>query len=255
MTFCNVYPTYCPNCQKLMFIGKHQNQMLYAIGYDKSNWIKHDCTDDNSHIYQNDLIIDYINENDLGQPIPFQYLKTKKDYKRKILRPGIVLSVEKDNSDKLILNVITVDNKHIVVKVLKSDKRILPGNIIDLKSATRTGTDKFRLPSIRLIEIPSENFGEDSVLSEFYKIKITYIDQEKLELVIDRVILHARQLQILIFGIVPLPIERLESENRYARLIYMKPSEEMIKKIQSLHIPDEYDISVEQIKINLNKSN
>ena len=81
MTFCNVYPTYCPNCQKLMFIAKHQNQMLYAIDYDKSNWIKHDCTDDNSHIYQNDLIIDYINENDLGQPIPFEYIKTKKDYK------------------------------------------------------------------------------------------------------------------------------------------------------------------------------
>jgi len=255
MTFSYVYPTYCPNCQKLMFIGKHQNHTLHAIDYDKSDWLRHACTNDNSHIYQNELIIDYINENNPDQVIPFQYIKSKKDYKRKILRPGVVLAVENDHANNLLLDVITVDNKFLTVKVLKSEPKIQPGHILDLKSAIRTGTDKFRLPVVNRIEIPSDIFETGSSLSEFYKIKITFEDQEKLELVIDRVILHAKQQQIPIFGIVPLPIYRQEDKNMYSRLIYLKPTDEMVKRIQLLHIPDEYDISVEQTKIKSNKSN
>jgi ribosomal protein S10 len=255
MTFCNVYPTYCPNCQKLIFIGKHQNHTLYAIDYDKSNWLRHACTNDNSHIFQNELIIEYINENNPDQAIPFQFIKSKKDYKRKILRPGVVLAVEKDHSHNLLLDVITVDNKFLIVKVYKSEIEILPGHILDLKAAIRTGTNKFRLPEVKLIEIPSENFDEGRSLLEFYKIKITFEDQEKLELVIDRVIHHAKQQQISIFGIVPLPINRQEHKSMYSRMIYVIPTDEMLKKIQLLHIPDEYDISVEQIKIKSNKSN
>lgn len=250
MTSRKVYPTYCPNCHKLMFIGKHQNHTLFAIDYEKSNWTQHKCTNDDSHIYQNELLIDFINDNNDEQPVPFEWLEVEKVYNRKYLRPGVVLSVESDSVQKQTLKVITTDNKLLTIKVVKSDIRIFPGHLIDLKTATRIGPNRFRLKEANLLDIPFDKLNSQENVTEFYKINISCEDQEKLELLVERVLQHLKQHQISIFGIIPLPIKIKNKINTFTRQLFILPAEELVKKIQLLHLPDIFTISLEQIKIN-----
>ena len=248
MTFLKIYPTYCPNCSQLMFLGKHQSQELCAIDYQKANWIPHNCTDDKSHIYENDLIIDHINEEDQQAPIPFVWQKKKSDQTKKSLKPGVVLSVE-NNDETKILEVITVDNSQLSIKVVKDDSAVQPGFVLDLKKATRTGKNKYRISQVSQIDVSSENFDNDGVLQEFYAINISGTDQEKLELLIDKVIQHFRQNHISAFGIIPLPITKKVSESIFTRRIFIKPVDALVQKIKLLHLPEEFEVFIEQIKI------
>lgn len=245
----SIVPVYCPACQQLTFVFKNNPANFVLVDITPSAWNPHSCSYTKPETIKTDPALEKFGESDDSYPESlFRWEKSSPNSRKRKGDIGVITKIKPAGTGKAELEMVTTSNELITIKPLFDATHLSLGTALDIKDRTRIGKGRFRLKHQKEILPPEGISDQVQIPSEYYQILLTSIDQEKLEVFIDRVLDFLNQNRVLSLSVIPLPLSTDRGFAYHQRQINFIPTTELMRKFSQLSVPDHIALSIKQKK-------
>ncbi len=241
-------PFYCNNCHQLAFIYKSDGlQETIVLELYKANWRNHLCYSikkEEIWSHQTDLpVIEWG-----AREIPVKFHNKSKKTRSNQLNLGVIIElpiISDDNAQKGFFKVLTLENSIVYLRSVEQQQIASAGILVDLSTAKKIGTDKYRVPKIVQVnpEIEKDNLKED--LNSFFSFILSANDQEQLESFVDRFLKMLSQKNLYLESITPLENQPESQSFIYQRKLTVSSAYRLQKAIETMTFPESIRISMQ----------
>ncbi len=245
-----IIPFYCNYCQNIAYLLKTADQEeLQFLDYFDSSFRQHQCFNIQGKSFLEDPQLKKLIALEWGiQKIPFSLKKSQKG-KQNRFSMGIIISIPaKDEKDRF-LDVLSIENSLIRVRIPSVPDELSAGMLIDLSDANRIGSGKFRIKEIRQVPLTKDIDQSQPQAKEYFQLSLSAYDQEQLEVFINRFSKNLVNQQSPPCSIIPMRISNTGQKTQHIRQVTINSEVDMMKKIKSLNIPEFIQISIKQLLI------
>lgn len=240
-----IIPCYCNHCQHLTFIAREGAPGSYRmLDFIKGIWKPHTCAQIHPETIRQ-LVEKHRLEEIATDPdaIPFHFRGESTAKRREPLSMGVIVKLAQTGG-KLTADVITPKNQILSVRILDSTRSIHAGRALNLKKAIKIGKDKYRLEKTDILTLNQKRTTRKTESEPFYQLLLNARDQEKLETFVNRLLAICKTARTLPLNIIPLPIEKIDSEQVFKREIHLPLNSDLLLQIEKLTVPESIQIAV-----------
>jgi ribosomal protein S10 len=231
----------------LTFLFQPEGQPAALIDYAEKHWSPHPC-----HTARKDLLDNNRHLQKLAalkppiEKIPFVHQERTTDPKTPRLNVGIVLTVTREDEQKVRLSVLTPDNTILEIKTTAPAGGIHPASLISLNNAIRIGRGRFRLDTLQPVRLPKTLTPQEHHAGTTVQILLSASDQEQLETCLKRLLNIGMKAKSLPSRITVRPVESNGNEQIFSRQLDLPITPEVLLSIEKTSLPESVQIQVRQ---------
>ncbi len=240
-------PIFCNNCGQLVFINKKPDAPnIGVLEFSNTSWKNHRCFSAKGEaIWSHHPELHALEWG--TKQIPVKFPKKSKKGKQNHLTYGILVDVPQkpDDNQQLFLQILTIEGSLIQLRSVEPLNIASAGILVDLSSAKKIGTDKFRVNRLTQVTIDIANDKLDEDINKFFSFKVSANDQEQLESFVDRFIGMLSQKNLYLVNITPLQILAEKGSSIYQRKLTAPSAIQLQKAMENMTFPESIQISIQ----------
>ncbi|MBU3916622.1 hypothetical protein KKA14_13900, partial [bacterium] len=169
-----IIPFYCNYCQNIAYLLKSANQEeIQFLDYFNSSFRQHQCFNIQGKTFLKDPQLKKLMALKWGiQKIPFSLKKSQKGKQIKFSK-GIIVSIPSEELKDRFLEVLTIENSFINVRITSIPDGLSAGMLIDLSDTIRVGPGKFRIKEIRQVSPFKDIDQNQTQTKEYFQLSLS----------------------------------------------------------------------------------
>ena len=240
-------PFFCNNCGQLVLINKKPaTSNISVFEFSNASWRNHQCySAKGKAIWSHQPGLPAIEWG--ANQIPVKFPKKSKKGRQSQLSYGVVVGLpqEPDDNQQILLKVLTIEGSLVQLRSVEPLNTESAGILVDLTSAKKIGTDKFRVNSLTQITVDVASDRQDEDINKFFSFNVSANDQEQLESFVDRFIGMLSKKNLYLVNITPLQILPENGSSIYQRQLTAPSAMRLQKAIENMAFPESISISIQ----------